>query len=101
MIGRSISKIIRDQSTGIVIVPWWPTQNWFALMIQVLIDHPMELPAIRKTLELPFNRKKATSSASKVTTTGSSVIWEALGTTEFANEMKKIIYDSWRTKTKT
>ena len=58
MIGRSISKIIRDQSTGIVIVPWWPTQNWFALMIQVLIDHPIELPAIRKTLELPFNRKK-------------------------------------------
>ena len=54
-----------------------------------------------KNTRITFQQKKATSSASKVTTTGSSVIWEALGTTEFANEMKKIIFDSWRIKTKT
>ena len=58
MIGRSISKIIRGQSTGIMIVPWWPTQNWFPLMIQVLIDHPIKVPAAQKTLELTSNRKK-------------------------------------------
>ena len=58
MTGRSISKIIRDQSTEIMIVPRWPPQNWFPLMIQVLIDHPIKLPAARKTLELPSNRKK-------------------------------------------
>ena len=33
-------------------------------------------------------------------TTGSSVIWEALGTIELSNQIKEIIYDSWRTKTK-
>ena len=101
MIGRSILKIIRNQSAGIMIVPWWPTHNWFPLMIQVQTDHPMKLPATRKTIELPSNRKKATFSVSKVTTTGSSVIWEALGTTALSNEIKEIIYDSWRTKTKT
>ena len=61
----------------------------------------MKLTATRKTIELPSNRKKATCSVSKVTTTGSSVIWEALGTTALSNEIKEIIYDSWRTKTKT
>ena len=58
MISRSISKIIKDQSTGIMIVPLWPTQNWFSLMMQVLIGHPAKLPATRKTLELPSNRQR-------------------------------------------
>ena len=58
MIDKSILEIIRDQSTGILIVPWWPTHNRFPLMIQVLIDHPTKLPATRKMLELPSNRQK-------------------------------------------
>ena len=58
MIGRSISKIIRDQSTGIMIVTCWPTQDWFPLMIQVLIDHPVKLPSIRNKIESPSNGQK-------------------------------------------
>ena len=54
-----------------------------------------------KNTRITLQQKKATSSVSKITTTGSSVIWEALGTTELSNEIKEIIYDSWRTKTKT
>ena len=57
-IDRSISKIIRDKSVGIVIVPWWPTQNWFVLLIQVLIDHLMKLPPTGEMLKLPSNRQK-------------------------------------------
>ena len=59
MTGKSISKIIKDQSTGIMIAPWWPIQNWFLWWyIQVLTDHPIKLPATQKTLELLSNWQK-------------------------------------------
>ena len=54
-----------------------------------------------KNARINFQQKKAASSVSKVTTTSSSVIWEALETTELSNEIKEIIYDLRRTKTKT
>ena len=54
-----------------------------------------------KNARTTLHQKKAASSVSTVTTTDSSVIWEALGTTELSNEIKEIICDSRRTKTKT
>ena len=41
-----------------MIVLWWPTQNWFPLVIQVLIDHPMKLSATRKSLTIHYSRQK-------------------------------------------
>ena len=41
-----------------MIVLWWPTQNWFPLVIQFLIDHPMKLSATRKTLTVHYSRQK-------------------------------------------
>ena len=98
MTDRSISKIIRDQSTEIITVPCWSTQNCFPLMIQVVTDHSVKQPETRKTLTLPSNCQ-TTSFVSKITITGSYVIWKALRRTELSNEIKEIIYDSWKTKT--
>ena len=53
LVGKSISKIIREEATGLMIIPWWPTQNWFPLMIQHLVDYPVVLPSKQSTLKLP------------------------------------------------
>ena len=89
MISRTISKIIRDQSREIMVddtVSGRPSN---------------ETTSNTKNARITLQQTKATSSVSKVTTIDSFVTWEALGTTELSNEIKVIIYDSWRTKTKT
>ena len=52
-----------------------------------------------KNANITLQQTKTTSSVSKVAITGSSVIYKVLGTTELSNEIKKIIYGIWRTKT--
>ncbi|XP_071951900.1 uncharacterized protein [Antedon mediterranea] len=41
VVGRCIQKIIKDKAEGILIVPNWPTQAWFAKLLKILIDNPI------------------------------------------------------------
>ena len=41
---RIIQKIFVQQSTGMVIMPKWPTQAWYSHLTRVLIDIPFLLP---------------------------------------------------------
>ena len=40
VVGQVVAKVTRDQATGILVVPLWPTQPWFAPLLQLLVDHP-------------------------------------------------------------
>ena len=59
LVGAAISKFIRDNTTGIMIIPKWTTQYWFPTMLAHLIDHPIQLPSDLKRLSLPFKPSKA------------------------------------------
>ena len=48
-----IQKIIHDKSSGIIIVPEWPTQSWFPSMMRLLIDFPIHISRHLKLLTLP------------------------------------------------
>ena len=41
LIGATLAKIWKEQSTGFMIFPWWETQFWFPLMLQLLTDFPI------------------------------------------------------------
>ena len=56
LIGAAFAKILRDQSTGIMIIPWWGTQLLFPLMLQLLLGFAIQLPQIKKTLTLPSKK---------------------------------------------
>lgn len=45
-ITRCLQKIIFDQAEGIMVVPNWPTQSWFARLKQLTIGEPMILHSI-------------------------------------------------------
>ena len=45
LIGRIIQKISIEASTGILIVPNWPTQPWYPHLMKILIDTPILLPS--------------------------------------------------------
>ena len=53
LIGKLISKAIRKQALGIMIIPYCSTQNWFPAMVQCLIDFPMQFLSTMRSLLLP------------------------------------------------
>ena len=40
LIPRCLQKIQQDKATGIMIIPLWPTQAWFPLVLQMLYNQP-------------------------------------------------------------
>ena len=59
LVGAVISKRIRDNTIGIMIIPKWTTQHWFPTMIAHLIDHPIQLPSGLKMFSLPSKPSQA------------------------------------------
>ena len=54
LIGKIIDKVLHDKvAKAIIIVPFWPTQNWFSLLLSVLISLPARLPRHGDLLTLP------------------------------------------------
>ena len=51
LISRVLQKIQRERVQRIIIVPKWPTQTWWPVLMRMLIDNPVLLP----------NRKKPSS----------------------------------------
>ena len=40
VLGRVLSKIKMEQASGILVLPLWPTQPWFPVMMDLLVGHP-------------------------------------------------------------
>lgn len=50
LIGRTLAKLRQDNGEAIMIVPLWPTQNWWSRFLELLIDIPLVIPVMKKTL---------------------------------------------------
>jgi len=53
LIPRCLQKIMIDQATGLMVVPYWPTQPWFSKLTQLLVDRPVILPKSKTLLSQP------------------------------------------------
>ena len=40
LIPKCVQKIIHDKAKGILLIPVWPTQTWFPLVLQLLYSQP-------------------------------------------------------------
>ena len=58
IIGRCLRKIIQDRAEAIMILPLWPSQAWFPLLLGILIDNPRILPETSTILSLPYKTKQ-------------------------------------------
>ena len=46
LISRVLSKFQADRvAHGVIICPYWPSQPWFPVLLELLIDHPLLFPA--------------------------------------------------------
>jgi len=50
---RVIQKIIQDKAKGILVVPNWPNQLWYPLLLDLMICEPLFLPPSKTNLVLP------------------------------------------------
>ena len=52
VLGQVLNKIIEDQASGILLMPLWPTQPWFPVMLSLLMDHPRHIMPDSRNLQL-------------------------------------------------
>lgn len=56
LLGRILSKIMNDEvEKAILVVPFWPTQNWFPSLANSLISLPVRLPRHSDLLQQPHS----------------------------------------------
>jgi hypothetical protein len=48
-----LQKIREEQSTGLLVVPNWPTQPWWPYLMRMVIQNPVVLPKTKRMLVLP------------------------------------------------
>ena len=53
VIQRVLQKNFEEETTGLLVVPHWPTQTWWPYLMNMLIDFPLLLPRKEDTLYLP------------------------------------------------
>lgn len=53
ILSQVLHKIQEEKATGLLVVPWWPTQPWWPQVMRMLIQAPLVLPKGKKTLFLP------------------------------------------------
>ena len=102
LVGKSISKIIREKATGLMIIPWWPTQK----LVSTDDSAPSGLSgcATIKTVDTEITKmcnKNNTPSVSQIKTTGRTFVRESMGNRGIPEEIMDIICESWRENTST
>ena len=63
MIGATVSKILKEKATGIIIIPHWPAQFWYPMVMR-LASKQVWLP--KRALRLPYNLQKSHPLESKL-----------------------------------
>ena len=53
IISRILFKISQDEAEGIIVVPYWPNQVWYPVMLKMLISIPILLNSRKSLLQLP------------------------------------------------
>lgn len=54
---RVIQKIISDKAIGILVVPNWPTQSWYPIFLNLLLEDPIIFEASEYLISSPFREK--------------------------------------------
>lgn len=53
LLNRCIRKIKSDKASGMMIVPYWPTQIWFPALMEIVTDNPLVINRKKNLLSLP------------------------------------------------
>ena len=98
IIQKVLKKIREDKATGLIVVPYWPTQPWWPYLTNMLIASPIILPRDKDTLWLPSTT--ATSSVTQEFNPGAMPLVRTRLTQQgISEEASTIILQGWRSGT--
>ena len=55
--GRFLSRFLASIALSVLVAPLWPRKEWFADLLSLLVDRPVELPQVWNFLVQPHIRK--------------------------------------------
>ena len=58
VIARVLQKIQEEKAEGVIVVPVWPTQTWYTVLMELLVDVPRIIRKAQDRLRLPHSEKK-------------------------------------------
>jgi len=92
LIPRCLQNISQDQANGILVVPLWPTQSWFPIVLQLLYNQPWILP-LRQETPHSSSLEGATPTVEKAQLDGVSALRNSFGQFNVSPEVTDIITD--------
>ena len=99
MIMRTLQKIHQDQATGLLVVPFWPTQAWWPVLTKMLIKEPLVIPSRKNTLILHQDPKAVHPLSKQMLLLLCPLSGNTYKAKEFLHQLH-IIMQSWRTSTR-
>ena len=97
---RCLQTIQRDRAQVLLIVPLWPTQLWYPMLMGILIDYPICLTHTQQKINENSRNGKNTSSSQSVKSNCMSIVRTNLENEGISDKAFKIILASWRSSTK-
>ncbi|KAL5014327.1 hypothetical protein ScPMuIL_008597 [Solemya velum] len=99
LLNRCIRKIKSDKASGMMIVPYWPTQIWFPALMEIVTDNPLVINRKKNLLSLPHQGQEHPLGKKTYSACMSSVRenFESRGLSETST---KILMSSWKNSTK-
>ena len=98
VLGRVLSKLKEEQALGILVL--WPTQPWFPVMLDLLIDHPRHITPDSTNLQVKGKSSTCTSPSQKNGSFSDSFVRSTLTNRGLSQESTELISDAWREGTK-
>ena len=94
---KVLQKIQQDEAQAIVVVPYWTTENWFLVLLGMLVIHPLIMTA---SLNIYLPTHPTTPSASQVKTSSGLHIWGNIDSQNVSTTTQYILLSSWRISTR-
>ena len=86
---QTIQKIEKEEATGVVVAPNWPTQVWYPALMRLLIVHPLPIkPCLLFTRNTPSSQDPAV--------VGLSCVRKSLEETGISEQATTIMLKAWR-----
>ena len=91
-----ILKIRKDKATGILVVPLWETQAWYAELGKILIDCPVILTTHKALLSLPASAEKCHRRAKSLNLTLLQSLRKRYKDKDISEQSAVLLSASWR-----
>ena len=93
---KVLQKTQQDKDQAIVVVPYWTTQNWFPVLLRMLVDHPLIMKASLSILYLPTHP----TIPHPLHHISCSHIWGNIDSQNVSTTAQYILLFSWRKSTR-